>query len=175
MCAPMQRYQSALIEQYCLETIEHLALGDQTKAAVKEDAELMAMLRELEVSGENRKIVRGALFVLEEAAARPGYSEQPADGGKHIMVSTYRQGVIAGIMTMCTQISYNWAHQEVVVKIADQLKSKGFRVWLDVDQMVCCVHPMRGPCPHSMSKLTWHGPISGWLHGRQHGSSSGAG
>lgn len=90
MCGHLQKHQSVLIEQYCLETIEHLALGDQTKAAVKQDSELMAMLRELEasaLSGENRKIVRGALFVLEEAAARPGHAEQPTEGGKHVMVS----------------------------------------------------------------------------------------
>lgn len=32
-------------------------------------------------------------------------------------------------------ISYNWGHQDKVLKIRDSLKDIGHRVWMDVDNM----------------------------------------
>jgi len=32
-------------------------------------------------------------------------------------------------------ISYSWAQAEIVRQIADRLKTKGFRIWIDVEQM----------------------------------------
>ena len=32
-------------------------------------------------------------------------------------------------------ISYSWAQKEIVRQIADRLKTEGFKIWIDVDQM----------------------------------------
>ncbi len=45
----------------------------------------------------------------------PSYKE--ATGGLHVM------------------LSYNWDHQERVIKIRDRLSERGYSVWMDVDKM----------------------------------------
>ena len=32
-------------------------------------------------------------------------------------------------------ISYNWGHQEMVLKMRDKLKENGYNIWMDVDNM----------------------------------------
>ena len=32
-------------------------------------------------------------------------------------------------------ISYQWSNQKTLIKISDVLKSKGYKVWLDIDNM----------------------------------------
>ena len=32
-------------------------------------------------------------------------------------------------------ISYNWEHQDTALKIRDELKKSGYKVWIDVEKM----------------------------------------
>jgi len=32
-------------------------------------------------------------------------------------------------------ISYNWGSQQTVLQLRDQLKSAGFKIWIDVENM----------------------------------------
>lgn len=32
-------------------------------------------------------------------------------------------------------ISYQWSHQDILLKVRDQLQELGYKVWMDVDQM----------------------------------------
>jgi len=32
-------------------------------------------------------------------------------------------------------ISYNWDHQQVILRVVDALQSRGYRTWVDTEQM----------------------------------------
>ena len=72
-----------------------------------------------------------ALFELDEetrAAAR-SYSANRDGGAKGDSVS---DGSTASPHVM---MSYNWDHQDVIVRVVASLQSRGYLVWVDVEQM----------------------------------------
>ena len=50
-------------------------------------------------------------------------------------------------------ISYNWDHQELVLKVCSVLKSKGADIWVDV-QGSSCLDKMVGSTDEMMIKAT---------------------
>ena len=61
-----------------------------------------------QISGESKE---------EEKKATPQATKESSPGNGHIM------------------ISYNWTHQELALKIRDELEGAGYKVWIDVDKM----------------------------------------
>ena len=62
------------------------------------------------------------------AAASPRRSEGSDEGGGHIM------------------LSYEWSVQPVIKRIRDSLVRRGYRVWLDIDQMRGSTMDVSQPC-----------------------------
>ena len=44
-------------------------------------------------------------------------------------------------------ISYQWDYQQTILKIRDKLKSDGFKVWIDVENM--CTYTSLSDYPHN--------------------------
>jgi len=111
-----------------LESLWHLSFIEPAQLQIKEDEDLMALIRELSASEDSviRKSARGILWnlgdrtkasesAMQKESARGAQGESKAT--KHIM------------------LSYCWANQPIVVQLANDLKAAGFSVWLDIDQM----------------------------------------
>ncbi|CAF1021469.1 unnamed protein product [Didymodactylos carnosus] len=94
-------------------------IAEELKSAGAID-KLKALQKSEMCIGEAKKVVEEALWILEDEQkkrAAINSSRSSAKEQKHIM------------------LSYCWAQQPIVLKIRDFLRSKGYKVWIDVEQM----------------------------------------
>lgn len=72
--------------------------------------------------------IKGILFVIDKVPT----------AGTHALVATTANGPDTPeepIKPVQVMLSYNWSHQELVRRIAAELKTRGIKVWLDVEEM----------------------------------------
>jgi hypothetical protein len=107
--------------EYATKLIANLAfVNDVTSSAPS----LMTHLRNLAATGETKDIRQNseiALFQLEQRQHKPVVSLAPVSTGKHIM------------------LSYPWKYQELFLFLKNFFETKGYVVWMDVDQMTSSV------------------------------------
>ena len=95
-----------------------LAFDDNNKKEIRQEEGAMDILHQLQQSEnpEVQKAAAGALWELEGKTARQS-SEKIESTGNHVM------------------ISYQWDSQEVLVEVKNGLQERGYRVWMDLEQM----------------------------------------
>ncbi|XP_070538016.1 uncharacterized protein [Ptychodera flava] len=117
-----------------------LAFSDENKHKIKNEPKLMEAMMDNMVCknpgncGGACKAIRGALWILGEES-KVKESEQLAiasdsskrDNGQDVQS---REKSVGHVM-----ISYQWDVQKTIIKIKDQLKAKGYKVWMDIEQM----------------------------------------
>eukprot|EP01045_Picozoa_sp_COSAG04_P020655 COSAG04_NODE_2136_length_4725_cov_8.089710_5_plen_950_part_01 len=112
------------LQEACAGVLHELALYGPGAVVLRSHKRTMDALRLLAESGTkvSRERAAGALFELDEearstkskaSAAEPGSSTSPP----HIMVS------------------YNWDHQDVILRVVSWLQAHGYLVWVDTEQM----------------------------------------
>ncbi|XP_052279283.1 uncharacterized protein LOC127877442 isoform X3 [Dreissena polymorpha] len=121
----------------CVKLLWELAFRDSIKKKIKANKVLVEIIKQLQDSknAEVKNAARSAFFVLVgkdqrlDASVRetPGQSQKPPvpgvlaaaikPSGKHIM------------------ISYCWNDKETVLKINHELVQRGFKIWIDVQEM----------------------------------------
>lgn len=121
-----------LLEPSCSEEEQLIAtqgiwmfsFNENNKKAMLEDPKCMQVLEGLVNGGareEIRRAAKGAVWVLEgnhnKRQSTPGPSAASSEPG-HVM------------------ISYQWAAKHVLLKLRDRLKSAGYKVWMDADNMI---------------------------------------
>lgn len=104
-----------------------LAFSPKNKVKIAADAGCMQGLRQAATSSQTpvRKAAEGALWVIEGEANHVKSLAAASDKDK----ST---AAIAGGHIM---LSYNWAVKPQVIRIKDDLKAAGYRVWIDIENM----------------------------------------
>merc|ERR1711960_43660 len=113
------------MQEGCAGVLHELALYGPGASALRGHKPTMDALHVLVESGtkESRERAAGALFELDEetrsakatvaSEAEPGSSKPPP----HIMMS------------------YNWDHQDVILRVVAWLQAHGYLVWVDTEQM----------------------------------------
>ncbi|XP_078362921.1 uncharacterized protein LOC144647053 [Oculina patagonica] len=96
-----------------------LAFDDFNKDVIRQEEGALDTLRELHHSGnpEVQKAASGALWEIEGKTARNNAEKTKEATGNHVM------------------ISYQWDSQEILVEVKNKLQAKGYRVWMDLEQM----------------------------------------
>ncbi|KAL9981622.1 hypothetical protein ACROYT_G010348 [Oculina patagonica] len=96
-----------------------LAFDDSNKDVIRQEEGALDTLRELHHSGnpEVQKAAAGALWEIEGKTARNNAEKTKEATGNHVM------------------ISYQWDSQEILVEVKNKLQAKGYRVWMDLEQM----------------------------------------
>ena len=94
-----------------------VAFNDNNRKRIRQEEGAMDILHQLQQSknSEVQKAAAGALWELEGKTAR--HSERMKSSGNHVM------------------ISYQWDSQEVLVEVKNGLQERGYRVWMDLEQM----------------------------------------
>ncbi|KAL3892352.1 hypothetical protein ACJMK2_004565, partial [Sinanodonta woodiana] len=102
--------------------------------------ELLVKLRDTSLDKEVKKAADSTLWILREQL-------QNHEKYKHIANSYIKKNkpnsteivktdeLVVQKKKAHVMISYNWGHQKEVMKISDILKKKGFRVWIDKENM----------------------------------------
>eukprot|EP01046_Picozoa_sp_COSAG06_P022080 COSAG06_NODE_1691_length_8705_cov_95.509877_11_plen_875_part_01 len=115
--------QADLLQTTCAEALLSLALYDAGAAALKGHGRALECLRTLSNSGLSKEAqlsADAALFQLERDD-RQISNMQTADS-----VLTNRPHIM---------VSYNWDHQDVIMRVVGSLQSLGYLVWVDLEQM----------------------------------------
>jgi len=121
----------SVLNSTCNDSYDEAAAGLWNLALENEVGHLMLdkgakpILQKVQMTSANksaRESAGGALRALsqiEEGRKEKSTGQESGSGGSggHIM------------------ISYNWTHQPLVLKLAQALKEKGIKIWLDVEQM----------------------------------------
>merc|ERR1711969_191593 len=116
---------SAELQEICAAVLHELALYGPGASVLRAHKPTMDALRVLAESGtkESRERAAGALFELDEetrSAKRKAPDAQSGSSAKpppHIMMS------------------YNWDHQDVILRVVTWLQAHGYLVWVDTEQM----------------------------------------
>jgi hypothetical protein len=99
--------------------LQDLALTSRGSEMLRENARALAALRDLVQHGTPllQQCARVVLFeVGGRVSTRSGDSAEDVKQ-KHLM------------------ISYNWKHQDVVIRVMEALRARGYNVWVDVERM----------------------------------------
>jgi hypothetical protein len=116
----------------CLQQVSLFAPG---RAAMLQDPDVMGALRELASgtekcwSAEAQACACGALLALEGALV-PMASTRSIDSGRQTAMADG-----SGTGDGWVMLSYCWAHQQLFVQLNSKLKAKGYRTWIDLEQM----------------------------------------
>ena len=96
-----------------------LAFDDTNKEVIRQQEGALDTLRALHHSAnpEVQKAAAGALWEIEGKKARNNAEKTKETTGNHVM------------------ISYQWDAQEVLVEVKNKLQARGYRVWMDLEQM----------------------------------------
>ena len=112
------------LQEMCAGVLHELALYRPGASALRSDKSAMEALRVLVEVGTkaSRERAAGALFELDEEARSAKRTVQHAGGADtkappHIMMS------------------YNWDHQDVILRVVAWLQAHGYLVWVDTEQM----------------------------------------
>ncbi len=107
------------MRETCASVLQDLALTSRGSEMLRENARALAALRDLVQHGTPllQQCARVVLFeVGGRVSTRSGDSAEDVKQ-KHLM------------------ISYNWKHQDVVIRVMEALRARGYNVWVDVERM----------------------------------------
>ena len=90
------------------------------------------MNKESAVVGSSKPLVVGHKDTSDDDSASDDDDDDDDDDGvaKDSSLQKVKAGISGHIM-----ISYQWANQKILIKIRDELRKKGYDVWMDIDQM----------------------------------------
>ena len=110
-------------------TIHELSLFKPWLQALKDDGRAMGSLREVLDVGTKKaqESAAAALFELDDQA-RADASAAAADDGSGT-------GVDSSKPPPHIMMSYNWDHQDVILRVVAWLQTHGYLVWVDTEQM----------------------------------------
>ncbi|XP_067664576.1 uncharacterized protein [Haliotis asinina] len=133
----LKLFKSRNIEERkeAIESMWVLAFDEDNKQKMMEEPGLMeAVVEEYRSSTDKniKKPCQGLLWNLREILLQ---SEEYADLGKELSGSSTKSKEIGGKAKGHVMISYQWANQEVLIKVKDCLKQNGYDVWMDIDNM----------------------------------------
>ncbi|XP_070538017.1 uncharacterized protein [Ptychodera flava] len=115
-----------------------LAFSDENKHKIRNEPELMEeMMKHRHCKNPKKcggacKAIRGGLWVLGEKNVVKESEQLESDSSKKDDGQDVqsREKSVGHVM-----ISYQWDVQKTIIKIKDQLKAKGYKVWMDIEQM----------------------------------------
>ncbi|XP_071100866.1 uncharacterized protein [Haliotis cracherodii] len=125
-------------EKEAIESMWVLAFDEDNKQRMMEEPGLMeAVVDKYHSSADQdiRKPCQGLLWNLRDILLQ---SQKYADIGKELSGSSTKsnKGQSEGQKSKGhVMISYQWANQEVLIKVKDCLKQNGYDVWMDIDNM----------------------------------------
>ncbi|XP_046563254.1 uncharacterized protein LOC124272159 [Haliotis rubra] len=122
-------------QKEAIESLWVLAFDEDNKQKMMEEPGLMeAVVEEYRSSTDKniRKPCQGLLWNLREILLQ---SEEYADLGKELSVSSTKSKEVDQKAKGHVMISYQWANQEVLIKVKDCLRQNGYDVWMDIDNM----------------------------------------
>eukprot|EP00051_Salpingoeca_urceolata_P003175 m.55773 g.55773 ORF g.55773 m.55773 type:complete len:677 (+) comp12553_c0_seq2:228-2258(+) len=104
------------------ELLYKLAFSSVVADGIRKHEEVLALVKAMAEAPDSdaKKSAKGLLFLLDEKQSKDG------SGGPRKSMAAIAQHIM---------LSYSWAEQSIVLRIADELKERGYPVWLDVDQM----------------------------------------
>ncbi|XP_064597655.1 uncharacterized protein LOC135464094 [Liolophura sinensis] len=128
-------------QQEAVKALWALSFDDENKDLIIQEPGLIDRLVQLEKSPgvEVRKAAQGVLWTLryklrdkqdyhnigeELIEVRPDHSVEDSSGGKDDAEDVQH-----------VMISYQWDSQDVLLKVRDQLRTRGYKTWMDVDYM----------------------------------------
>ena len=122
-------YDIPKAREACARVLLNLALSEKTVAAVAGHAALRSAIEAAAADGENltqatTKMLKDVQFQLSLA----GDAELAAERVKAAQAATAAD-------ERHLMLSYCWAQQEIVLQIREELGLRGYKVWLDVEQM----------------------------------------
>ncbi|XP_046563071.1 uncharacterized protein LOC124271945 [Haliotis rubra] len=111
-----------------VQCVWELAFDKDNQRIFLENAELMAILRKLNESQNNKlsKVSGGALWVITQEGERENQKLKKKD----VMKKDRKVKDAGHIM-----ISYQWADQKMLIKVKEFLKGHNFKVWMNIDNM----------------------------------------
>ncbi|XP_035824677.1 uncharacterized protein LOC101851026 isoform X2 [Aplysia californica] len=107
-----------------------LSFDEENKSKIKDDKELMEAIETLSRKSSNKKITRalqGTLWVL-----KMGKREIEAPHKKKKLAQPDSSTTSSNLHIM---ISYNWSDQKKLIEVRDSLKSRGYNMWMDIDNL----------------------------------------
>jgi hypothetical protein len=115
------------LQEACVGALHELALYGPGTIALRSHKGTMEALRILSDKGAEAAQTRaaGALFELDEEARSCKRTAASADHGE-----TSKDKSVPHIMA-----SYNWGHQDTILRLVKALQARGYAVWVDVEQM----------------------------------------
>ncbi|XP_046350500.2 uncharacterized protein LOC124131332 [Haliotis rufescens] len=112
-----------------VQCVWELAFDKNNQRIFSENVQLMAILRKMNESPKNKtlsKVSGGALWAITPEKKRGNQKLKKKDAVKKDEIVQDAGHVM---------ISYQWADQEVLVKVKELLKKHKFKVWMDIDNM----------------------------------------
>jgi hypothetical protein len=115
------------LQEECTGVLHELALYGPTAAALRSHTHTMEALRALAETGAEgaQKRAVGALFELDEEARSRKHMAASVNAGE-----SGKEKSVPHIMA-----SYNWDHQDTILRLVKALQARGYVVWVDVEQM----------------------------------------
>lgn len=92
-----------------------LSFDETNKEVIRSDSDTMSSLQSLQNS-DNKEILQAVSGIIWEIHGKIGHSEN-SDSEEHVM------------------ISYQWDTQQTMLRVKHELETRGFSVWMDVEQM----------------------------------------
>lgn len=92
-----------------------LSFDKTNKEIIRTDRDTMSSLQSLQ-SSDNKEILQAVSGIMWEIHGKKGHSEN-TDSEEHVM------------------ISYQWDTQQAMLRVKQELETRGFSVWMDVEQM----------------------------------------
>ncbi|XP_046350495.2 uncharacterized protein LOC124131329 [Haliotis rufescens] len=112
-----------------VQCVWELAFDKENQRIFVENAELMAILRKMNESQNNKKLSKvsgGALWAITQEEKRGNKKLKKKDAVKKGEIVQDAGHVM---------ISYQWADQKMLIKVKEFLKKHNFKVWMDIDNM----------------------------------------
>jgi hypothetical protein len=146
-CLPRSKQESAKVESlrtdknnflflYFMQTLWNLAFTEANRKRIK-DANGISILQKIQHETRDTVLqanLAGVLYMFEkhDQTTHEQYYLRHAIFLKQKKKNAY---LILRTRNQHVMLSYNWANQAVVIRLAQSLKSHGYAVWLDVEQM----------------------------------------
>ncbi|XP_067664453.1 uncharacterized protein [Haliotis asinina] len=115
-------------QEEALGCIRELSFNDENKSILNADEGVMDVLKEKENSG-NAQIAKAAQFTRWGLATKK-VADSNLKRRQSGLSMTSKQPKSGHVM-----LSYSWHNQKTVIEVYDKLKSEGFRLWIDIDDM----------------------------------------
>ena len=115
--------------------IQELSLYGPGCALLRSHGEVLSSLHRLVEVGTKASKERGAgaLFELDEEVREGARSSSSGDEG--VGAGGLSAAVGGAPPPPHVMVSYNWDHQDVILRVVGSLQSRGYLVWVDIEQM----------------------------------------